>query len=487
MDRAEQLMRQIVEECADCGCCRDLMDTNCHFFPRLHELWDREEDTGEKITPQELRALAHLCHYCTLCPCPHIRQDIITAKTLFMDRDGLPLSIRFLEDVQRVGTWCGAMPWLSNRLLQGRVTGRLVRACTGIHPDRRLPSIPRENFTTWARRNNLHHPPASGSNPKVAYFAGCTATHLFPEVARATVELLERNQVTVTCPRLPCCGMPSMVEGDRQKTLASARETIHHLSQLVRDGYTIVCSCPTCGYMLKKVIPQGAYYSEAYQHLVGGTNRQIKVPEHVFSSTPSPTPLSSLARPGKSQETVTLKHPGTGRHQEVTLRVLDRSTYGRIMKDDGYLADIDPLQRIHVAENCQDLGEYLLGLYHKGGLSTSFAPLEANVLYYPPCHQREMGPGNPYMELLGLMDLSRLGAIENNSTLCCGCSGIMGFKDTFHQASLQLGSRLMEHINALSPDLLVTECLSCRLQFEQMSNYPVRHPVELLNRVPDNQ
>jgi glycerol-3-phosphate dehydrogenase subunit C len=45
----------------------------------------------------------------------------------------------------------------------------------------------------------------------------------------------------------------------------------------------------------------------------------------------------------------------------------------------------------------------------------------------------------------------------------------------------------MEHINALAPDLLVTECLSCRLQFEQMSNYPVRHPLELLNRVPENR
>jgi glycerol-3-phosphate dehydrogenase subunit C len=43
-----------------------------------------------------------------------------------------------------------------------------------------------------------------------------------------------------------------------------------------------------------------------------------------------------------------------------------------------------------------------------------------------------------------------------------------------------MGSRLMAKIKQLNPDQLVTDCLSCRLQFRQMTRYPVQHPIEIL-------
>jgi len=49
----------------------------------------------------------------------------------------------------------------------------------------------------------------------------------------------------------------------------------------------------------------------------------------------------------------------------------------------------------------------------------------------------------------------------------------MGFKRDFHYASIQMGSRLMAIIKRLDPDQLITDCLSCRLQFNQMSAYLV--------------
>ena len=88
---AERLMWEVVDACTDCDCCMYLMDTNCLFFPVMYKLWDREKETGERITHRDLRHLADLCNYCALCPCPNIREDIITAKTLFVDRDGLYL------------------------------------------------------------------------------------------------------------------------------------------------------------------------------------------------------------------------------------------------------------------------------------------------------------------------------------------------------------------------------------------------------------
>ena len=85
----EKKARKVVDDCADCDVCRFLMDSDCLFFPELYRLWDKEIETGEKITSDELRRLVDLCNFCALCPCPPVRADIIEAKTLFIDRDGL--------------------------------------------------------------------------------------------------------------------------------------------------------------------------------------------------------------------------------------------------------------------------------------------------------------------------------------------------------------------------------------------------------------
>ena len=63
---------------------------------------------------------------------------------------------------------------------------------------------------------------------------------------------------------------------------------------------------------------------------------------------------------------------------------------------------------------------------------------------------------------------------------CCGMAGIMGFKKDFHEKSRKLGQNLMDVLAEKAPDLIVTDCLSCRLQFEQFTPFAVKHPIELL-------
>ena len=43
----------------------------------------------------------------------------------------------------------------------------------------------------------------------------------------------------------------------------------------------------------------------------------------------------------------------------------------------------------------------------------------------------------------------------------------------------------IEKIAALNPDQLVTDCLSCRIQFNQATSYTVRHPIEILKEAYD--
>jgi len=63
---------------------------------------------------------------------------------------------------------------------------------------------------------------------------------------------------------------------------------------------------------------------------------------------------------------------------------------------------------------------------------------------------------------------------------CCGNAGIMGFKEEFHRNAVKMGSRLKATIKQMAPEQLLTDCLSCRMQFNQTLPYPVYHPIEIL-------
>ena len=75
------------------------------------------------------------------------------------------------------------------------------------------------------------------------------------------------------------------------------------LADLAMSGFDIVCSCPTCGYMLKRVISEGAWYSDEYQKRVGADEQHLKLPKvkpvefgsgKLFSFTRGVFPISSV-------------------------------------------------------------------------------------------------------------------------------------------------------------------------------------------------
>ena len=444
----EEMARKFLDDCADCDICRYLMeDTSCLVFPQLYRLYDREMERGGKASDEELKQLIELCNFCGLCPCPNIRSDIMKAKHAFVRRDGLKPSIRLLEDVAKLARVCGAYPRLTNRLLQSERSGELLKKLAGIHPQRKVPQFPQQNFSLWARQQGLDVM-RTGGGRKVAFFAGCTGQYLFPQVPRAAVEVLRKNLIQVYYPEQKCCGMPSLLEGDRDLTFDFVEFNVNHLIAAVEAGYDIVCSCPTCGYMLKQVMVEGAAFAEE-------------------------AGLGAACRATASERSQETSEEKTSRFPE------SKKPIEGLLKDEGYFAAISARDRLDIAAHTYDLGEYLLNLHRAGGLDTRFAPISARMAYYPPCHLREQNIGQPYAELLGLLPEVVLETIEG-AFYCCGIAGIMGFKRDFHEVSTQMGSRLMQKIREIDPERLVSDCLSCRIQFNQLLAYRVSHPIEIL-------
>jgi glycerol-3-phosphate dehydrogenase subunit C len=439
-------IRRVMDACADCDTCRFLMEESCLLFPELYRLYDSEKEQGRPAGEEELRKLSELCTLCGLCPCPDIRLDVIRSKTERVRARGMPLPIRLLADVQRFGQASALAPAFLKRALTYPALLRLVQKATGIHPQRRLPRLPKESFFAWAHRTGLDHAPEQG--PKVAYFAGCSAGYLFPELAMAAVTVMARNGLSVFVPPQQCCGMPTLLEGDEKTTTQRVRFNLKTLLQAAREGYDIVCSCPTCGYLMKILLKEKSFYSQAYQRQVGAGADEIKVPAD--------------------------DRCGGG------FVSLKKSMYQSILKDDGFFSGFNPLQRIALSEKVLDLGELLGRLLRNGSFDAGFGELRGRMVYYAPCHQREQGIKSPYLPLLKRIPGLKVAPI-GNSMDCCGMGGSLGFKKDFHDASTLLAQPLIRKIEAAAPDAVITDCLSCRLQFQHLLPYKVFHPVEILS------
>jgi len=454
--RPEVLARSVVDACTDCDVCRYLMPSECLLFDDLYRLHDQAESRGATIAVKDLRRLVDRCTYCGLCACPDIRADIIRAKTGFIAQEGLPPRVWLMTRLEAAARIGERIPRLTNALLRNRALTGSMKRLAGVHSKRALPAFPSESFPAWAARKRIDRKPLSGTSPKVAYFAGCTGRHLFPAVPRSVVKTFQRLGVSVYYPEQHCCGMPTFVEGDRKQTLDWVRGTIGQLAALIDEGFTIVCSCPTCGYMLKAVIRDRADYAEARQAELGGDERFIFVPDETLPARGGKRPLKRLLK----------------------------SMYGKLLKDDGYFAAIDPVQRVKVAENTFDAGEYLMGIVQEDKLSLELTGRFGRLVYFVPCHQREQKIGRPYLELLQGISGLTLNVVDGPYD-CCGMGGNMGFKKEFHEASLRLAAPVMKKIRGLAPDGIVTDCLSCRLQFRHALPYPVYHPMEILNAASD--
>lgn len=442
-------MHNVVELCADCDTCRTLMDQDCLFFPELYRLWDQEKESGLSISEAQLRSLTDLCTLCGLCPCPKIPADVMEAKSRYIDQEGLPLRTRTLTDVPRLARLCGTFPKLVIALQSNIAASSLLKKAAHIHPERQLPTFPEQNFFQWAAEKGLTS--RNTSERTASYFAGCSAGYLFPQVSRATVEVLERNGVTVYVPPQQCCGMPHLAEGNRNATLACVRSNIGNLLASIAAGDDLICSCPTCGYFMKNLLKEKAYYSDAYQHSVNSGADELRMP-----------------------------HPSHGGNN---YRILKKSIFRNILKDDGYFSSIDPMSRIGLAEHISDAGEYLARLLAEERVNIRFSSIHERMVYFAPCHQREQKMGRPYLELLGkipglTIDFDSIGGGID----CCGMGGNFGFKTDFHENSLIIGKPLMEKIREKAPQAIITDCMSCRLQFNHVLPYPVFHPMEILAR-----
>jgi glycerol-3-phosphate dehydrogenase subunit C len=128
----------------------------------------------------------------------------------------------------------------------------------------------------------------------------------------------------------------------------------------------------------------------------------------------------------------------------------------------------------------RDLGEFLLDYrtqHPELALKPAATPLRA--AYHQPCHLKVQQVGTPFLELL--REVPNLD-ITNLDAGCCGMAGTYGMKAGTFDLSMQTGKPMLDKVRALAPQLVLSECSSCRMQVNQATGVPTEHPAQFLAR-----
>lgn len=135
-----------------------------------------------------------------------------------------------------------------------------------------------------------------------------------------------------------------------------------------------------------------------------------------------------------------------------------------------------------IAACTRDLGEYLRHLTDSGELQLDFKPVPLVAAYHTPCHLRAQKVGLPLVDILKKIPELKIEVLD---AACCGQSGSYGFKAEKYEISSEVGRPLSDSLNALKPDIALSECGPCQVRMYGVSSLPVAHPISILRRALD--
>ena len=102
--------------------------------------------------------------------------------------------------------------------------------------------------------------------------------------------------------------------------------------------------------------------------------------------------------------------------------------------------------------------------------------------YHTPCHLQKLGNQIYSIALLKMIPGLDLKVLEQK---CCGISGTFGFKKENYAISQKIGSQLYERIYAANPEVVITDCETCKWQIEGACGIPVFNSISILVQALD--
>lgn len=269
-------VRDAVAACNRCGECRTQMPQvrMCPIFrfahteeasPRAKANLIRGVLTGaldlSVLTGDDFKTVADLCVHCHCCrlECPagvDIPRLMRESKGAYMAANGLSLSAWAATRLDLLGALASRVAPVVNWAFGNRQMRWLLEKTLGIAQGRKLPRVASRSFLHLAARRRLTRPSRHGGQ-KVLYFVDVYANHYDPQLAEATVAVLEHNGITVYVhPEQKQAGMAAIACGALDQARRFAAHNIAILAESVRQGYHILATEPAAALCLTHEYPQ---------------------------------------------------------------------------------------------------------------------------------------------------------------------------------------------------------------------------------------
>ncbi len=118
----------------------------------------------------------------------------------------------------------------------------------------------------------------------------------------------------------------------------------------------------------------------------------------------------------------------------------------------------------------------------KNGNIPRLRPLTLTAAYHAPCHLERAGGVIHTLEVLKRIPGLRLIILHSE---CCGFAGTYGLKKEYQPIADAIGQTLFDQIAAAGPDIVITDCETCKWQIEANTGFAVKHPVTVLAEALD--
>ena len=130
------------------------------------------------------------------------------------------------------------------------------------------------------------------------------------------------------------------------------------------------------------------------------------------------------------------------------------------------------------AERIEMAVRWLYCAVERGDVKLAFRKdFKARMAYHTACHMNKLGWSLYSIGLLRMIPGLELIVMDQE---CCGMAGTFGFKKENYALSQKIGGKLFDMIQSVAPDMVITDCETCKWQIEQGTGLAVVNPITLL-------
>ncbi len=264
-----------VDLCNGNGMCRKRENVMCPSFQATGDEYDTTRARAqslrslihgrlkpEELTHQGIHDVLDLCLECKGCKkeCPsHVDMAKMKAEVLYQyqEKHGYSFRSKLFAHIGTLNKWMSPFASLFNTLSTSKLSRRLLERI-GIAPERSLPPLAKERFSTWFNKNRA----TEKSDKKVVLFNDTFTEFNCPEVGIAAVKILRKLGYEVMVPPWKCCGRPAISKGLLEHARHQSEHLIEEFKLYARQGIPIIGLEPSCILTLK----------DDLQSLVGNSN-----------------------------------------------------------------------------------------------------------------------------------------------------------------------------------------------------------------------